>query len=41
LVAPEWQAEVKLRSCLETGWFPMEDVEIKRSTVTAHMKGYG
>jgi ubiquinone/menaquinone biosynthesis C-methylase UbiE len=41
LVAPEWQAEVKLRSCLETGWFRMEDVEIKRSTVTAHMKGYG
>ena len=38
LVAPEWQAEARLRSCLETGGFRIEDIEVKRSTVTAHMK---
>src|SRR5271154_6310665 len=37
-VAPEWQTEARLRSCLEAVGFRIEDIEIKRSTVTAHMK---
>jgi hypothetical protein len=37
-VAPEWQTEARLRSFLQAGEFRIEDIGIKKSTVTAHVK---
>ena len=37
-VASEWQAKARLRSCIEAGGFRIEDIEVMRFTVTAHMK---
>ena len=37
-VSREWQTESRLRSCLQSGGFQADDIEIKRSKVTAYMK---